>query len=170
MNFEGLMRSFGPHELRKVYLTLREFKLVDEDFLEKFDAAINEGYKQLALENAKTYHEVKKNTEKMKKGEHPTNFVAEGGLVFFKHKTLKCPECGGMVVSSRFCPNGVKESGGYGDDRAARGCRNRRSGPGEPLFFYSDASAVRLKQRDFDFYSAVLGERRYTAEYNRWGY
>ena len=114
MNFEGLMRSFGPHELRKVYLTLREFKLVDEDFLEKFDAAINEGYKQLALENAKTYHEVKKNTEKMKKGEHPTNFVAEGGLVFFKHKTLKCPECGGMVVSSRFCPNGVKESGGYG--------------------------------------------------------
>ena len=108
MNFEGIIKSFGPHDTRKVYLVMKEFGLADEKFLEKFDAAINEGYKQLALENAKIYHEVKQNTEKMKRNEHPTNFIADGSMVFFKDKA-KCPHCGGQIVSSQFCPN-MKET------------------------------------------------------------
>ena len=111
----GILDSVGPQAVEIAVMILRAAPEKDTDkLLPALQELADFGWRREASEYAQLHAQVRENTEKIKRGEHPNNFVADGGIVFHKHEEVKCPHCQSMIVSAQFCEQAMKESGGYG--------------------------------------------------------
>jgi hypothetical protein len=112
---QNIIRSVGPQQFEIAVVILESLGEGElGELLPAMKDAVAEGWRRAAQEFAQLNTQVAENTRQMQQNEHPTNFVAEGGVVFIKQERTKCPECGEVIVSAQFCENAMKESGGYG--------------------------------------------------------
>lgn len=106
---KGILYSVGPQaiEIAAMILQAAEEKDIDK-LLPILKELADYGWRREASEYAKMNVQVKETTRQMHENTHPTNFIADGGIVFYRNGE-SCPHCDGGVVSSKFCSQ-IKEA------------------------------------------------------------